>query len=861
MYVLGSGNDFILFDRGKETGISDIPYLNAGQAETLSGSFSQRILNLSQEKPASLAERVKLIEKHQNLEKLVSAILKKIPFPCDRARTTCQDVLGEIRSKEETILKEAPGDEGTSLALINRINTEKISLASLLSQGTSLEELKKIAPYLTHVDVKGDPFNSWSHEELFSFIGSCSKLDTLSLNSNNITALPPLPDCTTLNCPDCRALQALPRLPSCTTLDCAWHLKLKLVLDYSIAMKELFKDPELLRAWLTEISQHGNSPETIQKIREVLVLANLSPDGLKVLMDFIEKQGGSFRIEASVTPDIPLSDLASLQGKLSPQTTFQTKKELLMAADRERLLDIPSKFPGEIPENERQFIEVQRGRSLEGLLAEYEDTVAVCQIISNPRTPILLKSIRSIIWEKIDLLSVEEKKKLKDRIAKFETTAAAQFPGALLAHRLGIVDRQLIERQREKSLEGLLDDYENFTIGRGLPGNLASKDLSILLKAMRSIVWKKIHSLSGEEKVTYKDRIAKFKIAASTAQFSGALQFAHRLGIAGEGVPILVKEEMDSTPKGTLIGKTAKVKGDSHKVSRSEGHGFHVTGIVQQMAPDAPIAVISRGGRIPANTKVINASFGTPSLGAGNTDQTSKNLKTILESGKLVIKASGNDGSPLDLPRLDPSRYADQNFLTDLPADQKGRMILTGNLEAGNVPAPSSNWPGNNPSLQDHFLWTLGSDVLSLTGIDRVGEMTGTSMSAPVVTGAAALVQSLCPTFTPEQVKECLLESADRDFWVHKPGLSIHIVRPDRPVTMGFKTREGGPIEVNCPFDKNVWGKGVLNVRRALEYAYLRREYNLSSDAIREILDFKEQQAATKIQNLIRSRARKAPPS
>lgn len=402
------------------------------------------------------------------------------------------------------------------------------------------------------------------------------------------------------------------------------------------------------------------------------------------------------------------------------------------------------------------------------------------------------------------------------------------------------VGEDFFQPLRVKSLSDLLDDYENFKIGRGLPENLAPQNLAAVLSVVRAIISSKMTKLSGTEKTELKSKIARFKTTAAATQFSGALQSAHRRGITGEGVEVAVWENIAEDVK--TIG-TAQVTGNPFV--KDSSHGYNVTGLVQQLAPNSSIKVQFPGSDVNQQTKIVNCSFGSPVL-----EQTSPLLKAAMESGKLVVKSAGNKGKTLDYAETDIKRYNDQNFLTHLPDDQKGRMILTGNLQAGNVPAPSSNMPGTNEKLQDHFLWTLGSDVLTLTGPDKVGRETGTSMSAPIVTGAAALVQSFWPEATPEQVKECLLESADRDFWIHKPDISIHVVAPDKLSELKVDSERA---EATWPFDKRVFGKGLLNVRRALEYANLKKTHpELRPDQICRILELREEQAATKIQALFR---------
>ena len=214
------------------------------------------------------------------------------------------------------------------------------------------------------------------------------------------------------------------------------------------------------------------------------------------------------------------------------------------------------------------------------------------------------------------------------------------------------------------------------------------------------------------------------------------------------------------------------------------------------------------------------------------------------------MKSAGNEGVSLDLPKNVRGHSNDQIFLQNLSDTDRDKLILVGNLENGNAIAYDSNKPGSDPKIHDHFIWTLGSDVLSYVESDKYDAKTGTSMAAPIVSGAAALVKGQFPGLSHKEVKECLLESARKDFLVEKDGKTTHIVAPGKPVDLSKN---------EVPFNKHLWGKGILDVERALEYAYIKTNHpELSSDRIRAILDkrdeIKEKAAATKIQRAFRKK-------
>ncbi|HMI62779.1 MAG TPA: S8 family serine peptidase, partial [Puia sp.] len=74
-------------------------------------------------------------------------------------------------------------------------------------------------------------------------------------------------------------------------------------------------------------------------------------------------------------------------------------------------------------------------------------------------------------------------------------------------------------------------------------------------------------------------------------------------------------------------------------------------------------------------------------------------------------------------------------------------------------------------------------------GGNKYGNLQGTSMAAPVVTGVAALILEYYPNLTPQQVKFCIEKSA-----IH---LAARVKRPgseDHQVNMSDLSTSGGVI-------------------------------------------------------------------
>ncbi|MEU4395440.1 S8 family serine peptidase [Kribbella sp. NPDC023855] len=160
------------------------------------------------------------------------------------------------------------------------------------------------------------------------------------------------------------------------------------------------------------------------------------------------------------------------------------------------------------------------------------------------------------------------------------------------------------------------------------------------------------------------------------------------------------------------------------KVLDSEGSGYDV-----DIAEGISWAV-------DHGAKVINMSLGGP----GENAVLAATIQNALDRGVVVVAAAGNDG----------------NNVPSYPAAYPG-VIAVGATNAAGVLTDFS-------SYGDHVdIAAPGTDILT-TGARNLTEpgylpywwCTGTSCSAPIVAGVAALMKNKWPTFTPAQVEQRL---------------------------------------------------------------------------------------------------------
>jgi serine protease AprX len=234
------------------------------------------------------------------------------------------------------------------------------------------------------------------------------------------------------------------------------------------------------------------------------------------------------------------------------------------------------------------------------------------------------------------------------------------------------------------------------------------------------------------------------------------------------------------------------------------GHGTHMAGIIagrdtaaagagetpfDGMAPDATLVNVkvatADGGtdvsqvvaaidwvvqhRAENNIRVLNLSYGTGSVQDAGLDPLAHAVENAWRAGIVVVAAAGNDGESgatrLTMPAVDPFVIA-VGSADHQGSDDRSRTTV-------------GTWTNDGTSDRRPDLVAPGKSVVSLRvpgslaatehpeglvygdGTGRMFRGTGTSQSAAVVSGAAALLLQRNPELTPDQVKGLLRASAD----------------------------------------------------------------------------------------------------
>lgn len=203
-------------------------------------------------------------------------------------------------------------------------------------------------------------------------------------------------------------------------------------------------------------------------------------------------------------------------------------------------------------------------------------------------------------------------------------------------------------------------------------------------------------------------------------------------------------------------------------------HGTHVTGIIVADQSQGPISGIAQKAKVlPAQfigndgggsigdaiialnyvanrgVKIINMSWGLDACVVVPNLQST--LQQLNDRGILLVTAAGNGNSRgmginMDINPAYPSAYNFLNQINVAASTSSNFLIGFSNYgrKAVHVAAP-------------------GVGIYSTVPNNEVETMSGTSMAAPVVSGAAALLWSAVPTASAQQIKKALIQSVDRN--------------------------------------------------------------------------------------------------
>lgn len=160
-----------------------------------------------------------------------------------------------------------------------------------------------------------------------------------------------------------------------------------------------------------------------------------------------------------------------------------------------------------------------------------------------------------------------------------------------------------------------------------------------------------------------------------------------------------------------------------------------------------------------------------------------------LDKGTLFVFAAGNDGAAIPSYEAVIPRFAGAGNLS--------AWLSVGSLDAAGISYGDAGQMVLDTTAVSTFtnfakgaeLWTVvapGTAVLSVDAAGGYKPMSGTSMAAPMVSGAAALVQQAFPWFTGKQIADAILTTANNNFQAPEYALTLDLSQPGNRVVISY---------------------------------------------------------------------------
>lgn len=144
---------------------------------------------------------------------------------------------------------------------------------------------------------------------------------------------------------------------------------------------------------------------------------------------------------------------------------------------------------------------------------------------------------------------------------------------------------------------------------------------------------------------------------------------------------------------------------------------------------------------VTVGVDLTNNSWGGGSFSTGLRDA----IAAAGAAGQLFVAAAGNSSANADLSPHYPSSYSVDSIVSVAATDRSDKL------------ASYSNYGANSVDIG-----APGSAILSTLPNARYGSKNGTSMAAPHVAGAVAILRAYSPTSSALEIKQALMDSADQ---------------------------------------------------------------------------------------------------
>ena len=259
----------------------------------------------------------------------------------------------------------------------------------------------------------------------------------------------------------------------------------------------------------------------------------------------------------------------------------------------------------------------------------------------------------------------------------------------------------------------------------------------------------------------------------------------HKLGFKGANTKaIIIDNYIDPEHKALVNNLTQSIIPGTHHSNTILGHGTHVSGIIQEIVPEAEIKFIScHGGQEDSSTDALLAALEEAALSKGDVVNLSltliaKNFKPqiqytpyddidpeielafekIIDSGKAIFVALGNE---YDFSAKVADIYSTKLMkLADKP-EMKGMLTLVASSDYDcNGKERLASYSNRAIEKSSYVITAPGSDILSTMPDNKYASKSGTSMAAPVAVGGYLLLKSAIPGLEPCEYLKLIRTSA-----------------------------------------------------------------------------------------------------